>query len=187
MVLRRNAKVYMRNWKTAFLPPAMEPVIFFMAFGMGLGAYIGMMSYEGHGVEYGTYVAPGLLAYTTFSSSYFEGLYGSYIRMFYQKTWDGMLGTQLELRHILWGEIIWAGCRGGMNATVVMVVLFIFQSLDLISIDWDKMIFLMPLITHHSNIGAKTHPKSHEENHRFHCWWQKCCFPIPHINLCVPS
>ena len=85
----------------------------------------------GHEVEYGTYVAPGLLAYTSFSSSFFEGLYGSYIRMFYQKTWDGMLGTQLELRHILWGEIIWAGCRGGMNATVVMVVLFIFHSLDL--------------------------------------------------------
>ena len=73
MVLRRNAKVYMRNWKTAFLPPAMEPVIFFMAFGMGLGAFIGMMNYEGHEVEYGTYVAPGLLAYTSFSSSFFRG------------------------------------------------------------------------------------------------------------------
>ncbi len=145
MVLRRNAKVYMRNWKTAFLPPAMEPVIFFMAFGMGLGAFIGMMNYEGHEVEYGTYVAPGLLAYTSFSSSFFEGLYGSYIRMFYQKTWDGMLGTQLELRHILWGEIIWAGCRGGMNATVVMVVLFIFHSLDLINIYWEKMFFLLPV------------------------------------------
>ena len=144
-VFRRNAKVYLRNWKTAFLPPAMEPVIFFLAFGMGLGTFIGMMVYEGREVEYGTYVAPGLLAYTAFGSSYFEGLYGSYVRMFYQKTWDGILGTQVELRHILWGEITWAGCRGGMNASVVTLVLMVFHSLELIDINWPMLVVLLPL------------------------------------------
>ena len=144
-VFRRNARVYLRNWKTAFLPPAMEPVIFFLAFGIGLGAFVGMMVYEGNEVEYETYVAPGLLAYTTFGSSFFEGLYGSYVRMFYQKTWDGILGTQVELRHIIWGEITWAGCRGGMNASVVTGVLLIFYGLELIEINCSALVMLLPL------------------------------------------
>ena len=35
-VFRRNALVFLRNWRTAVIPPAMEPVIFFLAFGIGL-------------------------------------------------------------------------------------------------------------------------------------------------------
>lgn len=123
----------------------MEPVIFFIAFGMGLGAFVGSMLYQDRSVDYGTYVAPGLLAYTTFSTPYFEALYGSYVRMFYQKTWDGMLGTQVELRHILWGEITWAGCRGGMNAIVVAMVLGVFHALGWISIAWHSLFLLLPL------------------------------------------
>ena len=117
-VLRRNALVYFRNWKTAFFPPAMEPVIFFIAFGIGLGTYVGSLMYDGEEVAYATWVAPGLLAYTAFSTPFFEGLYASYVRMFYQKTWDGILATQVEIHHIVWGEILWAGARGGMNTAI---------------------------------------------------------------------
>jgi hypothetical protein len=59
-VLRRNALVYFRNWKTAFFPPAMEPVIFFVAFGLGLGTYVGSLAYDGTDVPYATWVAPGV-------------------------------------------------------------------------------------------------------------------------------
>ena len=34
-VFRRNAFVFFRNWKTAFLPPVMEPIVYFLAFGLG--------------------------------------------------------------------------------------------------------------------------------------------------------
>jgi lipooligosaccharide transport system permease protein len=144
-VFRRNARVYLRNWRTAFLPPAMEPVVYFLAFGMGLGTFIGSILYEGEQVAYGTYVAPGLLAFTAFSTSFFEALYGSYVRMFYQKTWDGILGTQVELQHILWGEVTWAGCRGGMNSAVVMLVLLLFDLSGLIAIDWSGIFLILPI------------------------------------------
>jgi lipooligosaccharide transport system permease protein len=144
-VLRRNALVYFRNWKTAFLPPAMEPVIFFVAFGLGLGTYVGSLAYEGSDVPYATWVAPGLLAYTAFSTPFFEGLYASYVRMFYQKTWDGILATQVEIHHIVWGEILWSGARGGMNTAIVATVLGVFQILGLVDLYWGYLL-LMPLI-----------------------------------------
>jgi lipooligosaccharide transport system permease protein len=144
-VLRRNALVYFRNWKTAFFPPAMEPVIFFLAFGLGLGGYVGSLMYDDRSVPYATWVAPGLVAYTSFSTPFFEALYSSYVRMFYQKTWDGILATQVELRHIVWGEILWAGVRGMMNAALVAVVLAGFHAAGIVDIRW-WFLPMLPLI-----------------------------------------
>ena len=127
-VLRRNLFVYLRNWKTAFIPPVLEPVVYFLAFGLGLRGYVGDMNYRGGTIDYAAYVAPGLLAYTAFATPFFEALYSSYVRMFYQKTWDGILATQVELRHIVWGEVLWAGLRGFANTSLVAMVLAVFHA-----------------------------------------------------------
>ncbi|MEM9070430.1 MAG: ABC transporter permease [Myxococcota bacterium] len=141
-VFRRNALVYFRNWKTAFLPPAMEPVIFFVAFGLGLSGYVGSMNYAGVDIDYATYIAPGLVAYTMFTTPFYESLYSAYVRMFYQKTWDGILATQVELRHLVWGEILWSAARAFMNASVVCVVLACFHAAGAIEI----RVSLLPLL-----------------------------------------
>jgi len=133
-VWRRNATVYFRNWKTGLLPPTLEPVVYFLALGIGLGGYVGALTYGGEAIDYATYVAPGLLAYTAFGTPFYEALYSSYVRMFYQKTWDGILATQVELRHIVWGEILWAGTRGFVNTALVAVTLSIFALLGIVHI-----------------------------------------------------
>jgi lipooligosaccharide transport system permease protein len=144
-VLRRNALVYIRNWRTAFLPPAFEPLVFFVALGMGLSGFVGTIDYGGRELDYTTYVAAGILSYTCFTTPFYEALYSAYVRMFYQKTWDGILATQVELRHILWGEILWAGVRGMMNASVVALVLVGIHFTGLIQIRWWWLPLLPPL------------------------------------------
>jgi len=144
-VFYRNAMVYLRNWRTAFFPPAMEPVVFFLAFGIGLGTYVGYMNYGDTSVSYTAYVAPGLLAYAAFTTPFFEALYSAYVRMFYQKTWDGILATQVEMHHIVWGEIVWAGARGFMNATVVALVLVSFHLFGWVDLEWGYLPLLLPL------------------------------------------
>lgn len=148
-VLQRNALVYLRNWRTAFLPPAMEPVIFFVAFGLGLSGYVGELDYRGQAITYPTYVAPGLLAYTAFGTPFYEALYSAYVRMFYQKTWDGILATQVELPHLVWGEIVWAAVRGLMNSSVVCVVLAGFHALGVVELQlgWLLLAPLFCLLT----------------------------------------
>ena len=144
-VFARNAQVYLRNWRTAFLPPALEPVMSLLAFGLGLGSYVGAMQWQGLQVDYVTYMAPGLVAQTVFATPFFEALYSSYVRMFYQKTWDGILATQIELRHIVWGEITWASARGVMNALVVCAVLAAANALGALHIH-AAWLPLLPLI-----------------------------------------
>lgn len=135
-VLRRNALVFFRNWRTAFIPPLFEPLIFFVALGLGLRGFVGELGYGGRTIDYATYVAPGLLAYTQFNTPFFESLYSSYVRMHFQKTWDGILATQVELRHILWGEILWAGCRGAMSGIAVCLMLGVFHAVGVLELMW---------------------------------------------------
>ena len=144
-VFLRNAQVYLRNWRTAFLPPALEPVVSLLAFGIGLGAYVGAMKWHGQSVDYISYMAPGLVAQTVFATPFFETLYSSYVRMFYQKTWDGLLATQVELRHIVWAEITWASARGVLNATVVCAVLATADALGIVHVH-ATWLMALPLI-----------------------------------------
>ncbi len=144
-VFRRNALVFLRNWRTAVIPPAMEPVIFFVAFGMGFSGYIEDLSYRGVSINYATYVSAGLIAYTGFGTPYYEALYSAYVRMFYQKTWDGILATQVELPSVVWGEILWGAVRGVVNISIVSLVIALFDLLGVVEIQAQYLI-LMPLL-----------------------------------------
>ncbi len=122
-VVARHLRVYMRNWYTAFLPPAFEPVTMLLAFGVGLGGYVATLTWQGRPVEYMSYVAPGLLAYATFMTAIFQSLFAAFIRMRYQRTWEGQLTTQVALPHVVWGEVLWAGLLSTMYVVIVSAVL----------------------------------------------------------------
>jgi lipooligosaccharide transport system permease protein len=134
-VVGRHLRVYLRNWYTAFLPPVLEPLTMLLAFGAGLGGYVASLTWDQRPVDYMTYVAPGLLAYATFMTAIFQSLFGAFIRMRYQKTWEGQLTTQVELTHVVWGEVLWAGLLATMYAVMVSVVLVALQVAGLIALD----------------------------------------------------
>jgi lipooligosaccharide transport system permease protein len=144
-VFRRNALVFLRNWRTALIPPAMEPVLFFLAFGIGFGGFVDDLNYRGTMINYATYVAPGLIAYTGFGTPYYEALYSAYVRMFYQKTWDGILATQVELPSVVWGEILWGAVRGMVNISIVSLVIAVFDLIGVVEVKVGFLVF-MPLL-----------------------------------------
>ena len=47
VVVVRHLRVYLHNWHTAFLPPVGEPVTMLLAFGLGLGGYVGALDVAG--------------------------------------------------------------------------------------------------------------------------------------------
>jgi lipooligosaccharide transport system permease protein len=144
-VTSRHLRVYLQNWYTAFLPPALEPVTMLVAFGIGLGGYVATLTWQGHPVEYMTYVAPGLLAYATFMTAIFQSLFGAFIRMRYQKTWEGQLTTQIELTHVVWGEVLWAGLLAAMYTAIVAMVLIGFHVAGLVTLQVAWLPVLLPV------------------------------------------
>jgi lipooligosaccharide transport system permease protein len=133
-VVLRHLRVYLHNWHTAFLPPVFEPVTMLLAFGLGLGGYVANLDWQGRPVDYLTYVAPGLLAYAAFMTAVFQALYAAFIRMRYQRTWEGQLTTQVELRHVVWGEVLWAALLATIYVLVVASVLALFALADLVEL-----------------------------------------------------
>jgi lipooligosaccharide transport system permease protein len=144
-VVGRHLRVYLGNWHTAFLPPAFEPVTMLLAFGVGLGGYVADLDWQGRAVPYLTYVAPGLLAYTAFMAAVFQALFGAFIRMHYQRTWEGQLTTQVELRHVVWGEVLWAALLATIYVAIVSLVLAGFRLAGLVAIDVTWLSVVLPI------------------------------------------
>ncbi|MBL8250925.1 MAG: ABC transporter permease [Candidatus Competibacter sp.] len=145
-VLGRHLTVYRRNWHTAALPPLLEPIILLLAFGVGLGGFIPEFSWRGRAVSYLAYLAPGMLAYTAFMTAFFQALFAAYIRMHYQKTWEGQLITQIRLEHVVWGEALWAATLGTIYALIVILVLAGFSLAGWLHLHWPGALLALPLL-----------------------------------------
>jgi lipooligosaccharide transport system permease protein len=102
-VWHRNLVVFFRTWKVNFFPPLIEAFLYLFAIGMGIGTYVK----EIDGIPYVNFIAPAILAISVMNSAFFECTYGSYVRMYYQKSFDAMIATPLSIEDVIAGEILW--------------------------------------------------------------------------------
>lgn len=122
-VWQRNFSVYRHTWKISFLPPLLEPLFYLAAFGIGLSSLVEDFSYRGRPIAYLPFIAPALLAITIMYNAFFETSYASFVRMYYQKTFDAMLATPLTLEEIITGEIAWAATKAVIAAVLMQSVI----------------------------------------------------------------
>lgn len=145
-VLSRHWRVHLRNWHTALLPPIAEPLVLLVAFGVGLGRQISDLNWGGAPLDYLAYLAPGMLAYTAFMTSFFQSLFSAFMRMRYQKSWEGQLTTQVRLEHVIWGEALWAATLATFYAVIVCLVLAGFGLTGALSLHWGWLPVVIPLL-----------------------------------------
>ena len=60
------------------------------------------------------------------NNAFFENTYGSFIRMYYQKTFDAMMATPLSVNDIITGEIIWGATKSLIATVIMMTVISLF-------------------------------------------------------------
>jgi lipooligosaccharide transport system permease protein len=125
-VWERNLIVYRKIWKIVFLPPILEPLFYLAAFGIGLSILVGNVQFKGSGISYIRFIAPALLAINIMYNAFFENTYTSFVRMYYQKTYDGMMATPLSLEEIMTGEIIWAATKAVIATAIMQGVISLF-------------------------------------------------------------
>jgi lipooligosaccharide transport system permease protein len=132
----RHIRVYARNFISNALPPFIEPLIFLAAIGIGLGTYITRMQ----GVPYVMFLATGLPVTTAMFTSAFECSFATFIRLEFDKVYDGMLGAPLTVNDLILGEIAWGGTKGFFFSFAVVIVSTAFGAVPL------PQSFLIPLI-----------------------------------------
>jgi len=126
-VWHRNLTVFLRTWKVNFFPPLVEAFLYLFAIGMGIGSYI----QEIEGVPYVTFIAPAILAIAVMNSAFFECTYGSYVRMYYQKSFDAMIATPLSIEDVIAGELLWGATRSVIYVVIMLPVLAVFGVISL--------------------------------------------------------
>ncbi|MHB0980773.1 MAG: ABC transporter permease [Thermoleophilia bacterium] len=138
-VWRRDAYVFVKLWKTNLFPPLIEPYLYLLALGLGVGFYVSAID----GVDYLTFVAPGIIVTTSIMQATFECTYGSYFRMAFQSTFDAIISTPVSPEEVSLGEISWGATRAVINAAALMVSLAIFGRLDLV---WAPVILALQFL-----------------------------------------
>jgi lipooligosaccharide transport system permease protein len=119
----RHMRVYTQNLLSNGFPPFLEPLIFLAGVGMGLGEYIKEMG----GVPYIEFLGTGLLVTTAMFTSAFECSFGTFVRLEFEKVYDGMLAAPMTVNNLIVGEMIWAGTKGFFFTFAVLCVLSIFK------------------------------------------------------------
>ncbi|MBI4241101.1 MAG: ABC transporter permease [Candidatus Rokubacteria bacterium] len=125
-VWQRNRDVYFVTWKTNLVPPLLEPILYLLAFGAGIGALVSEVQYRGEMIGYTTFIAPGLLATQVMFQAFFETTYNTFVRMYYQRTFDSIMTTPLTLEDVMAGELLWGASKGVIGCAVMMVALSAF-------------------------------------------------------------
>jgi lipooligosaccharide transport system permease protein len=110
----------------AFLTGFVEPVLFLLAFGFGIGGLLGGIESDGSQISYAAYIAPALLASSAMNGAIFDSTYNVYFKMHFGRIYQGMLATSLGPLDVALGEIGWAVLRGGVYAVGFMSVTAIF-------------------------------------------------------------
>lgn len=125
-VWQRNLLVYRRIWMVNFLVPLLEPLFYLLAFGIGFSGLIGDVYYAEQQMSYVAFIAPALLATAMMFNAFYETTFASFVRMYYQKTFDALLATPLSLEEVITGEIVWGATKSLLAAALMLIVIGLF-------------------------------------------------------------
>jgi lipooligosaccharide transport system permease protein len=122
IVWRRNFDVFTKTIKVNFLPSLLEPILYLVAFGFGLGGFIPSIQ----GQPYIDFIAPALVAIAIMNGAFFECTFASFVRMYFQKTFDAIVATPVSVEEVVAGELLWGATRSTFNASIVLAVIAVF-------------------------------------------------------------
>ncbi|OGW36345.1 MAG: ABC transporter permease [Nitrospirae bacterium RBG_13_39_12] len=121
-VWQRHFTVYTKLYKSSLALNFVEPVLYLVALGFGLGAFVK----EINGVPYINFIAPGIIASSSMFAATYECTYGTYVRMFYQKTFDAILATPINIDDLIAGELMWGATKSLLYGTIIIIVISFF-------------------------------------------------------------
>ena len=125
-VLQRHWTVYTKLYKTSFALNFAEPVLYLVAMGLGLGAFVS----EINGQPYIKYIAPGIVASSSMFAAVYECTYGTYIRMTFQKTFDAILATPVNIDDLTAAELAWGAIKSVIYGATIIIVIALFGLVD---------------------------------------------------------
>jgi lipooligosaccharide transport system permease protein len=121
-VLVREIVNFSSYWRAATFSSTVEPTIYLLAFGFGVGAIVGRIG----GFEYVEFVGTGTVATAVLFSSAFPAMFGTFVKYQFQRTYDAILAAPVDTEELVTAEALWIATRAGVYGCVPMLVAIAF-------------------------------------------------------------
>jgi lipooligosaccharide transport system permease protein len=118
----RYVAVFRKNILYGIVTTFVEPLLYLFSFGFGLGSYIGQIHSGENTSSYRAFVLAGLVGQSVLFTAFFDGAYGGFIRMYYQKVFQAIAVTPVTLSEVLWGELLWSASRSLLSTLVILLI-----------------------------------------------------------------
>ncbi len=149
-LIERHARVYRRTW-LVLASGFFEPLFYLLSIGVGIGALVGTVKFDGHTVPFTSFVAPALLATSAMNGAIFDSTFNIFFRLKYAKLYDATLATPMRPGDVALGEIGWALIRGGLYACAFMIVML---AMGLVHSPWATLDIPLALLIGFAFSGA---------------------------------
>ena len=122
-VMSREVANFRTFWKATTFSSVLEPVIYLLAFGLGLGATI---VDRVDGLEYVQFVGTGMVATAVIFSSAFPAMFGTFVKERFQRTYDAILAAPVDVEELVTAEMLWIALRAGFFGCFPLIVAMLF-------------------------------------------------------------
>ncbi len=100
-----------------------EPFLYLLSIGVGVGALVGEVDYEGSTYDYTTFVAPAMLAAAAMSGAISESTFNIFAKLRWDKLYDAVIATPLSPTDIAVGELVFAQLRGTFYSAIFLAAM----------------------------------------------------------------
>jgi lipooligosaccharide transport system permease protein len=131
-VVEGHARQYKHTWRGTSFSTLITPVLFLSAMGLGLGSLVDAGRSEAlGGLDYLTWLAPGLLAGAAMQNGAGDGSYPVIAGIRWLKTYEAALNTPVRPADLALGNLLWASLRATAAAVVYVLVAVAFGAMEL--------------------------------------------------------
>ncbi|MEW9529479.1 ABC transporter permease [Microbispora sp. NPDC049125] len=124
-VLERHLSLYRRLWQASVFSSFVLPVLFLLSIGIGVGGYVGSVQ----GVDYLSWIVPGVLGATAFQIAVGESTYSVLGDFKWVRGYHAMRATPVQPLHMIWGHLLYLMFRVTMAVAAFLVVVVFFGGL----------------------------------------------------------
>ena len=122
-LVQRNLLVYRHGWMI-IVSGFFEPLFYLLGIGFGLGSIVGTLAGPtGEPIPYAAFVAPALVASSCMNGAISDGFFNVFFKLNYERTYEGVLATPLNVPDVALGELTWALIRGSLYAAAFLGVM----------------------------------------------------------------
>ena len=126
-VMSREAANFRTYWKGTAFSSILEPIVYLLAFGLGLGA---TLVADVDGIDYVEFVGTGMVATAVIFSSAFPAMFGTFVKHRFQNTYDAILAAPVDTEELVTAEMLWISLRAGFFGAFPLIVTMLFFGLD---------------------------------------------------------